>query len=121
MASDLPSTPNERMKALTLRALGPVGRHAPRDEGGQHFPFIAARGLANDKAGRVERGGEGGERLRLVGDRPGAAVGGVVDDNRRFADLASDDPRGRGEVRHLRLSSDELGLSAGVHRAMAAH
>ena len=96
MASDLPSVPNERMKALTLRA-------SARQAGG----------LADDEAGRLERSGEAGESLGRVGDRVGAAAGGVEHDDCGFTDVASDEPRGRGGVRHLRLSSYELGIVCG--------
>jgi hypothetical protein len=72
-----------------------------------------AGGLADDEAGRLERSGEAGESLGRVGDRVGAAAGGVEHDDCGFTDVASDEPRGRGGVRHLRLSSYELGIVCG--------
>src|SRR5260370_3198800 len=70
--------------------------------------LIAARGLADDEAGRLERSGEAGESLGRVGDRVGAAAGGVEHDDCGFADVASDEPRWRGGGRHFRLASYEV-------------
>jgi hypothetical protein len=100
-------------EGLDLAGVSPVGRHVRGDEGGQQIAFIASRRLADDEKGRAERGGEFGQGLRLIGDRSGAAQGGVMDDDRRFADVASDEARGRGGWRHLRLSSSELGIVCG--------
>jgi hypothetical protein len=51
--------PKRADEGLDLAGVGSVGRDAGSEQGGQQIAFIAARGLADDEAGRVERGSEG--------------------------------------------------------------
>ncbi len=108
-------------EGLDLAGVGAVGRDAGREQGGQKIALVAAGGLADDEAGRIKRGGELGQGLRLVGDRARSAMGFVEHDDAGLADIATDATReGRGGQGHLRLSFVGLGLSAGIHRLTTA-
>ena len=103
-------------EGFDLAGVGSVGGNAGGDERGEQGVFVTAGGFTDDEAGRLEPRGEVRQGLRRVGDRVRAAAHGVENDDDGLADVATDEARGRGGVRHLRLSSVSLGLSAGVHR-----
>ena len=60
-------------EGLDLAGVGSVGRNAVGEQGGQQIAFIAARGLADDEAGRVEPAAKSerpGARWRSCSVRP---------------------------------------------------
>ena len=93
MASVLPSVPNDRMTALTLRFVGAMGGHAGAKQGRKQPQFVAAGSLADDEAIGVERGGEAFEGVGLVRQSGQTVARYVIDDDLLFSDIASDDLR----------------------------
>jgi len=77
--------------------------------GGEQGKLVASGGLADDETGRVELRGEGGQGVRLVGDRARTTAGGVENNDGGFTDIATDETRNRrgGRV-HLSLSFASL-------------
>lgn len=83
--------PERADEGLDLARVGTVGGASGGQQGGQERVLVAAGRLADDEAGAIQAGGEGGERLGCVGQGVGAAVAAVAGDDAGLADVAADE------------------------------
>jgi hypothetical protein len=96
-------------EGLDLAGVGAMDGNAGGEQGGKQGALVAAGGLADDETRRLEARGEVRQGLGLVGDRARAAGHGIEDDDRGFADVATDEARNRrGGMGHFRLSFASL-------------
>ena len=83
-------------EGLDLAGVGAVGGHAGDEGRGEQRVLVAAGGLAHQEGGGLDAGEEGVEGVAPVGQRGGAPVAAVEDDDRGFADIAPEQARWRG-------------------------